>query len=135
VSCRGMSGLPKRAIIIVFSLHMGEPLVLDLAMLSFISLLYTVLHHNFQFYLIAFILGWYSCDSRYNDWLFRLLFFLGIFMFFLMFFFRFWVHGVSYRFYALKIPLLSFIVGSRIWMDNQRYFKASLRRRLLLRLN
>jgi hypothetical protein len=47
---------------IVFSLHLGEPLVLDLAMLSFISLPYTVLHHNLQFlYLIAFsefILGW-----------------------------------------------------------------------------
>ena len=31
----------EQAIIIVFSLHMGEPLVLDLAMLSFISFLYT----------------------------------------------------------------------------------------------
>jgi hypothetical protein len=40
-------------------------------------------------------------------------------MFFLMFFFESWVHGVSYRFHALKIPLLSFIIGSRIWMDNQ----------------
>jgi hypothetical protein len=53
-------------------------------------------------------------------------------MFFLMFFFSFWVHGVSYRFHALKIPLLSFIIGSQIWMENQGYFKASLRRRLLL---
>jgi hypothetical protein len=46
-------------IIIVFSLHLGEPLVLDLAMLAFI---YIVLHHNFEFLcLIAFsefISGW-----------------------------------------------------------------------------
>jgi hypothetical protein len=48
-------GLLEQTIIIVFSLHLGEPLVLDLAMLSFISLPYTVLHHNFQFLcLIAF---------------------------------------------------------------------------------
>jgi hypothetical protein len=33
--------LLERVIIIVFSLHLGEPLVLDLAMLSFISLPYT----------------------------------------------------------------------------------------------
>jgi hypothetical protein len=52
-------------------------------------------------------------------------FFLGIFMFFLMFFFSSWVHGVFYRFHALKIPLLSFIIGSWMWMDNQRYFEAS----------
>jgi hypothetical protein len=45
----------EQTIIIVFSLHLGELLVLDLAMLSFISLPYTVLHHNFQFLcLIAF---------------------------------------------------------------------------------
>jgi hypothetical protein len=51
-----MSGLLEQVIIIVFSLHLGEPLVLDLAMLSFISLPYTVLHHDFQFLcLIAFI--------------------------------------------------------------------------------
>jgi hypothetical protein len=62
-------------------------------------------------------------------------FFLGIFMFFLMFFFSSWVHGVSYRFHALKIPLLPFIMGSRMWMENQGYFKASLRRRLFLRSN
>jgi hypothetical protein len=48
-SCRGISGLLEQAIITVFSLHLGEPLVLDLAMLTFISLPYTVLHHNFQF--------------------------------------------------------------------------------------
>jgi len=35
-SCRGMSGLSKRVIIIVFSLHLGEDLVLDLAMLAYI---------------------------------------------------------------------------------------------------
>jgi hypothetical protein len=58
-------------------------------------------------------------------------FFLGIFMFFFMFFFSSWVHGVSYRFHALEIPLLPFIIGSRIWMENQGYFKASLRGRLL----
>ena len=62
-------------------------------------------------------------------------FILGIFMFFLMFFFGSWVHGVSYRFHALKIPFLSFIIGSWKWMVNQGYFKASLQRRLLLRLN
>jgi hypothetical protein len=61
-------------------------------------------------------------------------FFLEIFMFFQMFFFSSWVHGVSYRFHALNIPFLSFIIGSWKWMDNQGYFKASLRRRLLLRL-
>jgi hypothetical protein len=32
-----MSGVLEQSIIIVFSLHLGEPLVLDLAMLSFIS--------------------------------------------------------------------------------------------------
>jgi hypothetical protein len=61
-SCKYMSGLLERAIIIVFSLHLGEPLVLDLAILSFISLPYIVLHDNFQFLcLIAFselISGW-----------------------------------------------------------------------------
>jgi hypothetical protein len=49
-------------------------------------------------------------------------------MFLFMFFFYFWVHGVSYRFHALEIPLLTFIIGSRLWMDNQEYFKASLRK-------
>ena len=53
-------------------------------------------------------------------------FFLGILMFFFMFFLSSWVHGVSYRFHALEIPLLPFIIGSWIWMDNQEYFKASL---------
>ena len=52
----------EQSIIIVFSLHLGESLVLDLAMLSFISLPYTVLHHDFQFFcLIAFsefLSGW-----------------------------------------------------------------------------
>jgi hypothetical protein len=61
-SCKDMFGLPKRVIIIIFSFHLGEPLVLDLAMLSFISLPYTVLYHNLQFlYLIAFsefMSGW-----------------------------------------------------------------------------
>jgi hypothetical protein len=33
---------------------------------------------------------------------------LGIFMFLLMFLFRSWVHGVFYRFHALKIPTSSF---------------------------
>jgi hypothetical protein len=58
-----------------------------------------------------------------------------IVMVFLMFFFSSWVHGVSYRFHALKISLLPFIIESWMWMDNQGYFKASLRRRLLMRLN
>jgi uncharacterized membrane protein len=43
----------EQAIIIVLSLHLGEPLVLDLAMLSFISLPYTVLHNFHFFCLIA----------------------------------------------------------------------------------
>ena len=126
-----MSGVLEQSIIIVFSLHLGEPMVLDIAMLLFICLPYTVLHHDFQFfYLISFsefVLGWY------NDWLFWF-FFLGIFMFFFMFFFSSWVHGVSYGFHALEIPLLPFIIGSWIWMDNQECFKDSLRRGLLLRL-
>ena len=58
-------------------------------------------------------------------------FFLGIFIFF----FISLVHGVSYRFHALEIPLLPFIIGSWIWMDNQEYFKASLWKGLLLRLS
>jgi hypothetical protein len=33
---------------------------------------------------------------------------LGIFMFFLIFLFNYWVHGVFYRFHALKIPNSSF---------------------------
>jgi hypothetical protein len=57
-----MSGLLEQVIIIVFSLHLGEPLVLDLTMISFISLPYTVLHHDFQFLcliaFIEFISGW-----------------------------------------------------------------------------
>ena len=76
--CRDKSGLLEQVIIIVFSLHLGEPLVLDLAMLSFISLPYTVLHHDFQFLclitFIEFISGWQFYDSWYNDWLFWILF-------------------------------------------------------------
>jgi hypothetical protein len=57
-----MSGVLELVIIIVFSLHLEEPLVIDLAMLLFISFLYTVLHHDFKFFcLIAFsefILDW-----------------------------------------------------------------------------
>jgi hypothetical protein len=131
-----MSSLLKRIIIIVFSLHLGEPLVLDLIMLSFISLPYTILHHNFQFLLLVssyqagnlVILDTMTSCSGFS-------FFLGIFMFLLMFLFSSWVHGVSYRFHALEIPLLSFIIGSRMWMDNEGYFKAALQRRLLLRSN
>jgi hypothetical protein len=63
-SCSDMSGVPEQVIIIVFSLHLGGSLVLDLAMLSFIGFPYTVLHHDFQFFcLIAFsefISGWQS---------------------------------------------------------------------------
>jgi hypothetical protein len=52
---RDKSGVLEQSIIIVFSLHLGEPLVLDLAMILFISLPYTILHHDFQFfYLISF---------------------------------------------------------------------------------
>ena len=51
-SCRDMSGLLEQIIIIVFSLHLGEPLVLDLAMLSFISLSYTVTTFNSSAWLI-----------------------------------------------------------------------------------
>jgi hypothetical protein len=57
-----MSGVLEQLIIIVFSLHQGEPLVLDLAMLSFIGFPYTVLHHDFRFFCLVafseFILGW-----------------------------------------------------------------------------
>jgi hypothetical protein len=42
-----------------------------------------------------------------------------------MFFFSSWFHGVSYGFHALDIPLLPFIIGSRICMDNQEFCKAS----------
>jgi hypothetical protein len=133
-SCRDMSGLLEQVIIIVFSLHLGEPQVLDLAMLSFISLSYIVLHHDFQFLcltaFIEFISGWQSCDAMTGCSGFY--FFLGIFMFFLVFSFSSWVHGVSYRFHALKISLLPFIIGSRMWIDNQGYFKASLLRSLFL---
>ena len=52
----------EQTLIIVFSLHLGELLVLDLAMLSFISLPYIVLHHSFQFLCLIsfseFISGW-----------------------------------------------------------------------------
>jgi hypothetical protein len=47
VDNRDKSGVLEQSIIIVCSLHLGEPLVLDLAMLLFISLPYTVLHHDF----------------------------------------------------------------------------------------
>ena len=72
--CRDKTGLLEQVIIIVFSLHLGEPLVLDLSMVSVISLPYNVLHHYFQFLcliaFIEFISGWQSCDYWYNDWLF-----------------------------------------------------------------
>jgi hypothetical protein len=52
----------EQTMIIVFSLHLGELLVLDLAMISFISLPYIVIHHNFQFLCFIafseFISGW-----------------------------------------------------------------------------
>jgi hypothetical protein len=52
----------EQTIIIVLSLHLGEPLVMYLTMLSFISFPYIVLHHNFHFFcLIAsrgFRLSW-----------------------------------------------------------------------------
>jgi hypothetical protein len=134
-----MSGVLEQVVIIVFSLHLGGPLVLDLVMLLFMSLPYIVLHYDFQFFcLIAFsefisadnlvILDTMTGCSGFS-------FFLGIFMFLFMFFSSSWVHGVSYRFHALEIPLLPFIIGSQIWMDNHKYFKASLRRSLLLWLN
>jgi hypothetical protein len=79
-----MSSVLEQVIIIVFSLHLREPLVLDLAMLSFISLPYTVLHHDFQFLcLIAFISSFGSLviiDVMTGCSGFS--FFLGIFMFF-----------------------------------------------------
>jgi hypothetical protein len=122
-----MSGVLEQVIIVVFSLHLREPLALDLAMLSFISLPYTVLHHDFQFFcLIAFISGLVIIDVMTGCFGFS--FFLGIFMFF---FIISWIHGDSM---FLEIPLL-FIIGSRIWMDNQEYFKAFLRKGLLLRLS
>jgi hypothetical protein len=36
----------------------------------------------------------------------------------MMFFFSSWVHGVSYRFHALKISFLPFIIESWMWMDH-----------------
>jgi hypothetical protein len=57
-----MSGVLEQSIIIIFSLHLGEALVLDLAMLSFIGFPYIVLHHEFQFFCLIsfseFILDW-----------------------------------------------------------------------------
>jgi hypothetical protein len=45
----------EQSVIIVFCFHLGKHFVLDLAMLSFVSLPYTVLHHDFQFFcLVAF---------------------------------------------------------------------------------
>jgi hypothetical protein len=117
-----MFGLLEQVIIIVFSLHLGEPLVLDLAMLAYIhyssSQLLVPLLSSYQVGNLV-ILNTMTSYSSFS-------FFLGIFMFFLMFFFSSWVHGVSYRFHSLKIPLLPFIIESCMWMDNQGYFKASL---------
>jgi hypothetical protein len=98
----------NKEIIIVLSLHLGEPLVLDLTMIIFISLPYIVLHHNFQFLCLIsfseFRSGWWCCSG--------FSFSLQIFMFFLMFLFRSWVHGVFYRFHALNIPNSFFHHGS-----------------------
>jgi hypothetical protein len=52
--------------------------------------------------------------------------FLGILMFFFMFFFISLVHGVSYRFHALDIPILPSIIGSQIWMDNQELIQVDI---------
>jgi hypothetical protein len=41
------SSLLEQVIIIFFSLHLGETLVLGLAMISFIIIPYTVLYHDF----------------------------------------------------------------------------------------
>ena len=61
-SCKDMFGSLKWVIIIVFSLHLGEPLVLDLTMLAFISLPYTILYFIFHFlfliYFSEFRSGW-----------------------------------------------------------------------------
>ena len=82
-----MSGLPEQVIIIVFSLHLGE--FLALAMLSFISLPYTVLYHDFQFFcLIALVSSYQAGNLVILDTMTgcsSFSFFLGIFMFFLMF--------------------------------------------------
>ena len=98
-SCRDKSGLLEQIIIIVFSLHLGEPLVLDLAMLSSIhcssSRLSVPLLDFFYWVYIRLTILWFLIQ-----WLVVLSFFLGIFMCF----FCSRVHGVSYRFHALKIP-------------------------------
>jgi hypothetical protein len=82
-----MSSVLEQEIIIVFSLPLREPLVLDLTMLSFISLPYTVFHHDFQFFLL-------DCfHMRLGNLMiidvmtgcYGLSFFLGIFIFFFMF--------------------------------------------------
>ena len=135
-----MSGLLEQAIIIVFSLHLGEPLVLDLTMLAFISRPYIVLHHNFHFLCLIdfseFRSGWQSCDSRCNDWLFWLFFLswnlhvLPNVSLYLLGPWSFSIDSMPWRF-----QLLPFIIGSWMWMDNQGYFKASFRRRFLLTSN
>jgi hypothetical protein len=126
-----MSGLLEQVIIIVFSLHLGEPLVLDIAIISYI-------HHSSSQLSVHLLSSYQVGDLVILNTVtgcFGFSFFLGIFMFFLMFFFSSWVHGVNYRFHDLKIPLLPFIIKSWMWMDNRGYFKAFLRRIFLLRLN
>jgi len=129
-----MFGVLEQVIIMLFSLHLGEPLVIDLCN--------AIIHKSsiHLFFIMTFSSSsWLLLLSSYHAGNLLILntvcsgfsFFLGIFMFF----FSSWVHGVSYRFHSLEVPLLPFIIGSWIWMDNQEYFKDSLRRSLPLRLN
>jgi hypothetical protein len=107
--CRDKSGLLEQVVIIIFSLHLGEPLVFG-SCNAFIhessihcssSRLPVLLLDLFYWVHIRLVIFWFlilcssSCFSLAS-----------------------WVHGVSYRFHALEIPLLPFIIGSRIWMDN-----------------
>jgi hypothetical protein len=107
---RGIFGLLEQVVVVVFSLLLGEPLVLNLAMLPFISIFHIFLHtlffittsipsactllvgsnHAGSFMILDIIT---SCSG--------FSFFLGIFMFFLTFLFNFGVHGVFYRFHAV----------------------------------
>ena len=128
-----MSVLLEWVIIIVFSLYLGEPLVIDLAMVSFISLPYIVLHHNFLFlYLIAF---WWVHIRLVILWFFDTMIgcsdssFLESSCFSFTFgSMEFLVDSMPWRF-----QLLPFIIGSWMWMDKQGYFKGSFQKRLLIK--
>jgi len=110
-TARGIYGLLEQVVVMVFSLLREESLVLNLAKHQFISLFHIFLHTLFfittsissaRLLLVGsnqagslIILGIITGCSGFS-------FFLGIFMFFLMFLLSFWVHGVFYIFHALS---------------------------------